>query len=250
MISFKRVNFFIIFCILFEFLLFTSSSFTSQKTFPSEERQSYFPPQRLIGVIISKDASSSIAILKNEKTGKITMLRTGESISDLVLVHVFENRIVLQTDEKIFQVFLGRSNLISADERLQKNPAKVAETDQKSDLSISDPLSNKFTKKEFNRYEIERRIQSEWSSIIKETKFVPNLIKGSISGFKITNLPKKSILSEIGIYKNDIIKEINGIKLNNMSTLVGLFNKFKDETRFEVNIERNGKSVRLLYTLK
>lgn len=84
-------------------------------------------------------------------------------------------------------------------------------------------LNNNLTKREFVRSEVERRVKRELPLIIKETKVVPNHIEGKISGFRITNLPKKSIISEIGIYKNDVIKEINDIELNDLSTLLWLY---------------------------
>jgi len=104
--------------------------------------------------------------------------------------------------------------------------------------------------KEFSRSEVERRIREEWSLIIEETRFVPNIVDGKISGFKITKLPSKTILSDIGILNNDIIKEINGIELNDMRTLFSLFDRFRDENQFEVHVERNGKLHRLFYILK
>lgn len=247
---FKKVSFYFIFLILFEFLFLISSSYSSQKIPASKEAENHFPPQFLIGIIVSKDTSSSIAILKNERTGKTTILTIGESIFGLILIHVFENRIILQRGEKTFQLFLGRNNLVSAVEKLQENSGKVSVTERKDELLDSNQLNNNLMKKEFNRSEVERRIATEWPLIMKETGFVPNLVNGKISGFKITKLPRKSILSEIGIHKNDVIKEINGIELNDVDALFGLYNKFKEENKFEVSIERNGKLLRLLYILK
>ena len=149
-----------------------------------------------------------------------------------------------------FQIFLGRSNLTSAGEKSKKEPAEISVIDRKEDLLDSDQLNNNLVKMEFDRSEVERRIETEWPLIAKETRFIPNLIKGKTSGFKITKLPEKSILSEVGIYKNDVIKEINGIELNNVETLFQLYNKFKGGNQFEVTVERDGKLLRLLYTLR
>jgi type II secretory pathway component PulC len=79
---------------------------------------------------------------------------------------------------------------------------------------------------------------------------VPNVVGGKASGFKITNLPEKTILSDMGILKNDIIKRINGAELNDMDAIFSLYNQLKDESRFEVSVERNGKLLRILYVLK
>jgi type II secretory pathway component PulC len=49
---------------------------------------------------------------------------------------------------------------------------------------------------------------------------------------------------------NDIIKEVNGVELNDMETLFGLFNRFRDDDQFEVTIERQKRIYRVLYILK
>lgn len=48
---------------------------------------------------------------------------------------------------------------------------------------------------------------------------------------------------------NDIVKEVNGIKTNDMNTLFRLYNELKDN-EIEVRVERNGKSLYILYILK
>lgn len=106
------------------------------------------------------------------------------------------------------------------------------------------------TRIELVRSDVMTRITSEWPLIIKETKLSPNLVQGKISGFKITNLPQKSILSNIGIYNNDIIKEVNGTKLDDMKTIFRLYNELRNEDEIEVKIERKGKPFYILYTIK
>ena len=254
----RTVSFYFIFLILFVFLLLISSSFGSQKSTISKENEDYLPSISLIGVIVSKDNSSSVAILKNEKTGTIRMLSIGEKIQDLKLIRVFENRIILQRGEKTFQIFLGRSNLTRVAKKIQKESDEISATDQKVDLSESNQLNNKessqlnnnLIKKEFIRTEVQKRIEAEWPLILKETRFIPNNINGKIRGFKITKFPEKTILSEIGIRENDVIKEVDGNELNDFATLFELFNKFREKNRFEVMIERNGKLIRILYVLK
>ena len=54
----------------------------------------------------------------------------------------------------------------------------------------------------------------------------------------------------VGINVNDIIKEVNGVELNNMETLFGLFNRFRNDDQFEVTVERQGRLYRILYILK
>jgi len=76
------------------------------------------------------------------------------------------------------------------------------------------------------------------------------MLEGNISGFKILNFPENTILTEIGIVKNDVIKEINGVELNNMAMIFDLYDRFKNDSEFSVSILRSGKLLRILYLLK
>jgi general secretion pathway protein C len=97
---------------------------------------------------------------------------------------------------------------------------------------------------------VQQRVKREWPLIIKETQVTPNYVDGKMNGLRVVSLPKKSIASEIGIYKDDVIKAVNGIKLDNLSTLVSLYNQAFVTDRYEVLIERDRVLIRQIYTLR
>lgn len=247
---FKKVSFGIILFPLFAFLFLIPVSFSSQKISASNEQEIRLPSLVLIGVVVSKDASSSVATLQNKQTGKTITLRIGERILDFTLDQVFKNRIILKKGERSFQLLLGKGSLIKAVEPVQRKPAEVQMPVLKDEPIESPGLDANIIKKEFKRSEVERRFEEEWALIMEKTRFIPDLVNGKVSGFKILDFPEKTILSEIGIVKNDIIKEINGVELNNMEKLFDFYNRFKNDNQFEVSILRGGKLLRILYLLK
>lgn len=247
---FKKVSFWIIFLLLFEFMFFISISFSYQRRSASNEHEIRLPSLVLIGVVVSKDASSSVATLQNKQTGKTDIIKIGENILDFTLHQVFDNRVILKKGERSFQIILGKGRMIKAVKPLQKKPAE-AQLPVPKDEPIEGPgLDANIIRKEFNRSEIERRIEKEWALIIEKTRFVPNMVKGNVSGFKILNFPENTILTEIGLVKNDILKEINGVELNNVAMMFDLFDRFKNDSQFNVSILRGGKLLRILYLLK
>jgi type II secretory pathway component PulC len=256
---FKKVNLWIISLLLVEFLIFISISFSSQRISASNEQEIRLPSLVLIGVVVSKDASSSVATLQNKQTGKTNIIKIGERILDFTLDQVFDNRIILKKGERSFQILLGKGSKIRAVKPVQRKQAEIKMPVPKNNPLESPGLDSNVIKKEFNRSEIERRLEKEWALIIEKTRFVPNMVKGNIvpnmvkgniSGFKILNFPEKTLLTEIGIVKNDIIKEINGVELNNVAMMFDLYDRFKNDSQFNVSILRGGKSLRILYLLK
>jgi len=161
------------------------------------------------------------------------MIKIGERILDLELTHIFKNRIVLRKNNSTFQIFLGRGNIVGLQRKPKKDPQKIQippkAAKRKEQLIESGQQEVKIIRREFDREEILKRLETEMPMIMKEARFTPNLIEGEMSGIKITRLPRKSVLSMVGINKNDIIKEVNGLVLNNMETLFGLFNRFRDD---------------------
>ncbi len=231
-----------------------SDSFAFQNITPAQDSDPRFSSLSLIGVIVSKDSSSSLAILKDKRSGDTMMVKIGERILDMELTHIFKNRIVLQKNNSTFQIFLGRGNIVSLRARPKKNPKKI-QIPQKAVKRKEQPIESgqqegRIIKKEFNREEILKRLEAEMPTLMKEARFIPNLVDGEMSGIKITRLPRRSVLSMVGINMNDIIKEVNGVELNNMETLFGLFNRFRDDDEFEITLERQKKIYRILYILK
>lgn len=228
---------------------FFSLTFTLNSQVMASTQEEPLPSLSLIGIIVSQNASSSVAVLKNEQTGKIKILHIGESINDFILSQVFDNRIILKKGEKTYQIFLGRGSLIRAMQPLPERPEVLSFPEIEEKQAEGQPATDNLIKKEFNRVEVERRLQVELPLIMQEARFVPYIANGRVSGFRITNLPRSSIISEVGIRKNDIIKKINDVELNNMESLFGLYERFKDDNRFEVSIERSGRLIRILYIL-
>ncbi len=233
--------------ILLGFLTFAPN--LDSQAMDSRQEES-LPSLSLIGVIVSNDASSSIAVLKVQQTGKTKILQIGESINGYILSQVFDNRIILKRGEQTFQIFLGRGSLVRT---MQPSPEKsaVPSIPEINEEPVESQLpTNNLIKMEFDRAELESKLQAELPLIMQEARFVPNVVNGKVSGFRITNLPSESVISEVGIRKNDIIKKINNVELNNVENLFGLYERFKDDNRFEVSIERSGTLIRILYILK
>jgi len=221
-----------------------------ESSFPEKNEVSR-PHLLLFGVIVAKNIPSmSLAALKDESSGKIKVLKTGDGISGFTLIHVFKNRIVLQKDAQTYQVFLNRNVLIPSGLPSQKNIRQADEKQSKDKVKLFPKAEENQIRMEFVRSEVEKRIKEEWPLIVQETRFVPNQIDGRISGFKITKLPRSSILTEIGIRKDDVIRAINNVEIDDTSNLFSLYNELKYDNQIEITVEREGKLFRITYTLK
>jgi hypothetical protein len=127
------------------------------------------------------------------------------------------------------------------------------QTSQLANTSFRQEMEDPFSRiqsREFNRSRIGARMLKEWSTIAKKTKLVPHVVNGLTLGLRFQEFPSSSFLSELGIHEFDVLKSINGVELKNVSNLSLLFTDLKNTNRFEVEIERYGRPLTLLYTLK
>jgi len=136
---------------------------------------------------------------------------------------------------------------VTSDQTSPMNPEGVAPVSRENEFIIGNQINT--YRREFRRFEIGKRVVKEWPTIIRETHFFPYYFNGEVKGLQVTNLPEKSIVSEIGIMRGDIIRKINGVELNVVADLASLWNRFKNENRFELIIERHGESLSFLYFL-
>lgn len=202
----------------------------------------------LNGTIVSEDGHSSVAILRDDRNRENIILSIGDTISNFELVRVFENRIVLQKNNETFQLFLGRSGII----KTVKKEALIPYKEKVNEIKIEtlETKKDSVVKKEYLRSYVVKRILDEWKMILQQIVFIPNIVDGRTKGFKMTKIPEGSFLSEMGIKSNDIILKLNNEELVDIFYLSTLIDKYKNDDRVEMTIERSGELVQYLYLLK
>lgn len=194
----------------------------------------------LCGVILSNDTTNSLVVLKDESDGTIHFFAEGDRYRDYTIVHIYENRIVLQKNDVLYQLFSKKKGSEHLKPLPKKEPMKALPSNNKE----------KAVKKEFYRNDVEKRIEAERQILIKGTEIVPNWQEGKINGLKIIRLPGGSILSELGIHENDVLININGSELYDSYTLIAQFYNYRDVNDFQITLLRKQKIIVIECVLK
>jgi general secretion pathway protein C len=100
------------------------------------------------------------------------------------------------------------------------------------------------------RREIERRLGEESGRILAETTLVPAMDAGRVAGFTITRMPDSTLLSDAGLRAGDVLTEVNGVPIDSLATLIGLWPRLQTETALRAVVLRNGQPVALSVTLR
>jgi len=200
----------------------------------------------LEGVIVSTNAESSMAVLKADGSGQRVMLKVGEKVKGFTLLRIHRNWIVLEKNTSKYQLFMKTGAL----QKFSSGDEKPPETEITSPPPISLESEPEPEERTFLRSAVLQRLQDELPRIMLETRFIPYTEEDQVLGFKLIRIPEKSPLTEIGLLPDDIILEINGVRLNSVSTMLGLYAKFRNANRIEVRLKRNGAALQLSYVLK
>lgn len=100
------------------------------------------------------------------------------------------------------------------------------------------------------RREIERRIGEESGRILAETTLVPAMDAGRVAGFTITRMPDSTLLTEAGLRAGDVLTEVNGVPIDSLATLIGLWPRLQTESAIRAVVLRNGQPVPLSVNLR
>jgi type II secretion system protein C len=105
-----------------------------------------------------------------------------------------------------------------------------------------------------NRYTIGRdtvdRDLSNMSSLFAQIRAVPNLQKGSTSGFRLSQIQPGSIFQQIGLEDGDIVTGAQGQTVNDPMRAMALLNSLRSSPAISLSLIRNGSPMQLYYTIR
>lgn len=105
-----------------------------------------------------------------------------------------------------------------------------------------------------NTYEVPRaeidKTLSNLNDVAMQARIVPAFKDGQAQGFKLFSIRPDSIYTKIGIQNGDVIRRINGFDLNSPEKALEIYSKLKEANRVEIEVERNGATLRKTYNVR
>ncbi len=100
------------------------------------------------------------------------------------------------------------------------------------------------------RREMERRLGQEVPRILAETTLVPVTESGQVAGFTLTRIPEGTLLTDAGLRAGDVLTSINGVPIDSLATLIGLWPRLQSESDVRAVVLRDGQPVVLSVHLR
>ncbi len=194
---------------------------------------------RLIGIYISPDDEFAIIT----KGGEQNIIRVGESIGGYELLRVEDDKVYLSRDGKEYIL-----KLESNKEQLQRH-YKIVNPVKKHKISKADVIKDSDGIKVVSKSMIQeytKNMDKIWNNI----SIAPYKRGGKLNGFKIKYIRRGSIFEKLGLKKGDIITEINGVSLDNMTKPMRIMSEIGNIEHLSIIVLRGENEEELEYEIQ
>ena len=198
---------------------------TSSDVVSNDQGQSQLSDLKLLGTVTGPSSIARALILKKgEKQAEI--FRLWKDVYGFTLVGIESSRVYLKQDKSSLALSLYEKKEISP--VAEKKPDTVNEGSAKKSIS---------------RAEFQQKMLNNIDNAMQGVKAGPHRVNGEIVGFQLIRIRPYNVLYEYGLRSGDIIKRINGKKIDSTEKLYNMWQGFKNESKLTFDLERSGKIV-------
>ncbi len=208
---------------------------------------------KLLGTLLAALAEYSVASIQDVVTLKSQTYMVGDKIQSAEVLEIERARVIILNNNR--REFIdGTPGDGSAVAYAPPTLPVVAAKTGNGDPPPSVALGNSIKPTSENEYEVPRaeidKTLSNLNDVAMQARIVPAFKDGVAQGFKLFSIRPDSIYTKIGIQNGDVIKRINGYDLNSPEKALEIYSKLKEASRIDIEVERNGASVRKTYNVR
>jgi general secretion pathway protein C len=212
---------------------------------------------KLLGTLVSEAFPEwSVASIQDVVTLKTGTYMIGDRVQNAEIVAIERERVIIINNNR--REFIDATpgdgmGGVAAAPVVPVAPA-IASAPARNEQPPSQGLGAGVKQLSENDYEIPRaeidRTLSNLNDVAMQARIVPAFKDGVSQGFKLFSIRPDSIYTKIGIQNGDVIKRINGYDLNSPEKALEIYSKLKEASRIDIEVERNGASVRKTYNVR
>lgn len=216
----------------------------------------------------------NFATIKNKQDQEIGVYNEGMEVTDGAVLHEVQyDRVILARGEDYEVLRLAeketassgkdigptaRLNRMTPEERAEAMKKKRERYQRLQNQKSGNDLSDRIKMVGDNSYVIEKSAIDEalgdLNSIITQARVIPNYTGSgadrTIDGFRIYRIKPGSIFQALGLQNGDVIKSINGEIMNNVETGLSLLSELRNQTKFNLAIERRRNPMEMNYEVE
>ena len=202
---------------------------------------------KLLGTLVSTAAGWSIGSILDLNNQKSSTVMVGDRVQNAEVLSIQRDRVIIANN--------GRREYIGAEPGdAAPPPPPIATTRPVSEPAGNQPYGAGIKALDESNYEVPRnevdRALANLNDLAMQARIVPAFKDGQAEGFKLFSIRPDSLYSKIGIVNGDVIKRINGFEMNSPEKALEVYTKLKDANRIDIELDRNGQSLRKTYNVR
>ena len=200
---------------------------------------------KLLGTLVSTLPAWSIGSILDLNNQRSSTVMVGDRVQNAEVLNIERDRVIIANN--------GRREFIGAEPGDGAPPPPPVATTRPVN-EPGQPYGAGIKALDDNNYEVPRsevdRALANLNDLAMQARIVPAFKDGQAEGFKLFSIRPDSLYSKIGIVNGDVIKRINGFEMNSPEKALEVYTKLKDANRIDIEVDRNGQSLRKTYNVR
>lgn len=194
---------------------------------------------KLVGTLTSREPFWSLASVEDLDSRRVRSLRVGDVLQDAEVVVIERERIIVTRE--------GQQEVID-----REGPGGPPSTG--APVSASSDSGGGIRRVGEHTYEVPDSYLDldQWTrgSALTQARIVPSFKDGKPQGFKLFSIRPGSVYERLGLQSGDVLQRINGIALDSTEKALEQYMLLKKFRHLEVDIDRGGLPLRMVYDLR
>jgi general secretion pathway protein C len=196
---------------------------------------------RLIGVVMG-DRQGVFAIVEELASKKQVLYRLKDQIPDLgEVADIRHNGIAVRQGhlEEWLELDSAEKQIVAGSPPTASSPPSVS-----TSAATAVPI-----RKVIDRREVELAM-NDLPKLLTQARAVPNMVNGTVNGFRIDYMAPASFYEKIGVQTGDVLQRVNGVDIRDPGTVLNLLQQLKNEQVVKLDIVRNDQRSTITYELR
>ena len=224
---------------------------------------------KLMGCMVADQSDYSLAMIQDGESQETYVVSVGDYLpGEAEVVRIERDRIYIRRNGQLEFIQLEQTiggdpspvsiNRISGSPasnqrvaaQIQKQAERAAGRPRQTGGESGGSLVQQRNDNEYvlSRRELERTLENP-EKVINDAQMIKNFKGEEKSGLRIVGVTPDGIFSGLGFETNDVIRSINGKKVDNPADAKRMFKELRDSDSLDVRVERNGETLEKRFEL-
>ncbi len=197
-----------------------------------EQLQDTKLPLQLLGTIASEDQRVASAAIENTQDRQHEVVQVGDHLkshAEVKVARIDRGRVILQNGPRREELKLSEQSPRT------EQPKRVSRRSKRNPKSAKDRLKRL----------AEQRGDRSPAAIFSQARILPKYDGGEMVGIELTKIKPDSFYEKVGLQDGDVVKSLNGIKIDSPSASKELLGVFTKSSEIVAEVERAGQTQQL-----